>query len=94
MKAAGQTRQPGVMVSSTFYDLQQQREDLRRFIQNELGYRALLSEHSSFPVNPAINTIDNCRERVRRDADVLILVIGGRYGSVVDESAPSFTNLE
>ncbi len=82
------------MVSSTFYDLRQIREDLRRFLQDELGYRPLLSEHSSFPLSPDANTIDNCRERVEQDADIFVLVIGGRYGTIDDETSKSVTNLE
>ena len=35
---------PAVMVSSTFYDLRQIRADLMDFIQDDLGYRPLLSE--------------------------------------------------
>ena len=53
------THPPGVMISSTFYDLRQVRDDLRRFLEEELGHRPLLSEHASFPVNPEISTIDN-----------------------------------
>ena len=87
-------RPPGVMVSSTFYDLKQHREDLRRFIGDELGYRPLLSEHPSFPIDPDVPTVENCRQRVERDADVLVLVVGGRYGSIDDHSARSVTNLE
>ena len=85
---------PGILVSSTFYDLKQQRENLRRFVQDELGYRPLLSEHPSFPINPDVSTIENCRERVTRDADSLVLVVGRRYGSIDDRSAKSVTNLE
>jgi len=85
---------PGVMVSSTFYDLSQVRDDLRRFLQDELGYRPILAEHRSFPINPDIDAVENCRERVERDADVLVLVIGGRYGSIDQTSAKSVTNLE
>jgi hypothetical protein len=85
---------PGVMVSSTFYDLKQHRNDLRRFIADDLGYRALLSEHPSFPIDPDLTTIENCRARVKQDADVLVLVIGRRYGSIDDRSARSVTNLE
>ena len=87
-------RPPGVMVSSTFYDLKQHREVLRRFLQDELGYRPLLSEHPSFPINPDMASIPNCRERVQRDTDVLVLVVGRRYGSLDDHSAKSVTNLE
>jgi hypothetical protein len=82
------------MVSSTFFDLQQVRADLLDFIQGQAGYQPLLSEQSSFPVDADLDTIENCRRRVERDADLLILVIGGRYGSIGDKSARSVTNLE
>jgi hypothetical protein len=82
------------MVSSTFYDLRQIRIDLDRFIANELGYIALLSELSSFPVDPDLDTIENCRARVEKDADILVLVIGGRYGSIEDKTEKSITNIE
>src|SRR5215217_3451872 len=71
---------PTVMVSSTFYDLGQVRSDLLDFLQDGLGYGPLLSEFSSFPVE--------------QNADVLVLIIGGRYGSVDSESGKSITNLE
>ena len=85
---------PKVMVSSTFYDLRQIRADLARFIGDELGYIALLSELPSFPVNPDLDTVANCRARVEQDADIFILVIGGRYGSIDDKTDASVTNLE
>ena len=86
-------RLPCVMVSSTFYDLRQIRDDLRQFIEG-LGYRPLLSEHYSFPIDPDATTIENCRRRVEQDADVLVLVIGGRYGSIDATPNTSVTNLE
>ena len=82
------------MVSSTFYDLKQVRRDLASFLGDELGYQALLSELPSFPVNPDLDTIENCSRRVRDDADVLVLVVGGRYGSIDDRTAKSVTNIE
>lgn len=85
---------PGVMVSSTFYDLHQIRKDLQGFIEKDLGYRSLLSEFPSFPVDPDADTIENCRQRVEKSADILILIIGGRYGYVDSQSAKSITNLE
>ena len=85
---------PAVMVSSTFYDLSQVREDLREFLQDEVGYRPLLSEHPSFPIDPDADTIENCRRRVEQDADVLVLIVGGRYGYVDQASDKSVTNLE
>lgn len=88
------SRPPTVMVSSTFYDLRHVRADLRHFIGDELGLTPLLSELPSFPVDPDLNTIENCRARVEKDADIMVLVIGGRYGSVDLDSDRSVTNLE
>jgi Domain of unknown function (DUF4062) len=85
---------PAVIVSSTFYDLRQIRADLAGFITDELGYIALLSELPSFPVNPDLDTVANCRARVEEDADIFVLVIGGRYGSIDDKTNTSITNLE
>ena len=82
------------MVSSTFYDLRQIRVDLARFISDDLGYIPLLSELPSFPVDPDLDTVENCRARVQKDADILILMIGGRYGSIDDKTERSITNLE
>ena len=87
-------RTPTVMVSSTFYDLSQIRKDLYGFIANELGYEPLLSEHKSFPIDPGLDTVENCRRRVEEQADILILVVGTRYGSIDDKTDKSITNLE
>ena len=87
------SRPPCVMISSTFYDLRQIRDDLRQFIEG-VGYRPLLSEHASFPIDPDATTIENCRRRVEQDADILVLVIGGRYGSIDATPNKSVTNLE
>jgi Domain of unknown function (DUF4062) len=88
------TKLPGVFISSTFYDLKQVRADLAEFIDGQLGYIFLASEHPSFPVNPDADAIENCRRRVEEDADIFVLVIGTRYGSVPPEATTSVTNLE
>ena len=85
---------PRVFVSSTYYDLKQVRSDLRRFIEDDLGYTALLSEYDSFPVDPDASTIENCMRRVRDDTDVLVLIIGSRHGFVPDGNARSIVNME
>lgn len=87
-------RLPTIFLSSTFFDLQQVRADIVDFVQEDLGYRCLASERNSFPIDPDADTIENCKRRVEQDADALILVIGGRYGSVVPVSEKSVTNLE
>lgn len=88
------SRVPHLFLSSTFFDLQQVRATLAEFVEHDLGYRLLASEHKSFPVDPSVDTIENCRRRVQDDADALILIIGGRYGTVLPSSDRSVTNLE
>ena len=85
---------PSIMVSSTFYDLRQIRVDLTHFIMEGLGYKPLVSELPSFPIDPDLNTIENCRARVEKNADIMVLVVGGRYGSIDNETEKSITNLE
>jgi hypothetical protein len=84
---------PRVFISLTFYDLQQIREGLRRFL-DDLGYQPLLSEHRSFPVDPAESTVENCKLQVEREADIFILIVGRRYGSLDAVTLRSVTNLE
>ena len=70
---------PRVFVSSTFYDLRQVREDLDRFISG-MGYEAVLHESGDIaygkdspPEGYVHREIEMC--------DILICVIGGRYGT-------------
>ena len=81
------------MISSTVYDLKLVRSELHEFIEN-MGYISLISESNTFPVDPKIKTVDNCWKKVELHADILILIIGGRYGSIDLESGKSITNLE
>src|SRR5574340_1093469 len=81
---------PSVFVSSTCYDLRQVRADLHSYLENA-GLDPVLSEFPSFPVDPACPTITNCRKAVENRADILVLIIGGRYGST-DDQGRSITN--
>ncbi len=84
---------PRVFVSSTFYDLKQVREDLDRFISG-LGYEAILHEEGDVaygkdrpPEGYVHREIEMC--------DILICVIGGRYGTESQEQpGSSITELE
>lgn len=84
---------PTIFLSSTCYDLRQIRTDLKNFFEKELGFDILLSEFNSFPITPDNNTIDNCTQAVKEYADMLVLIVGGRYGYRT-ESGKSITNLE
>lgn len=81
-----------IFVSSTFFDLSQVREDIRSTIM-QLGHEPLLNEYPSFPVNPSLDTIENCKKAVR-SSDFLVLIIGGRRGSLDPASGKSITNIE
>lgn len=83
---------PTVFLSSTCYDLAQVRQDLRIFIDG-LGMNPVLSEFNSFPVDPNLDAVANCVASVKNMADVFVLIVGGRYGSVT-ESGKSVTNVE
>ena len=78
---------PRVFVSSTFYDLRQVREDLDRFISG-IGYEAVLFEAGDVaygkdgpPEGYVHREIELC--------DMLICVIGGRYGTESQEQPGS-----
>lgn len=81
-----------IFVSSTYYDLSQVRANLFDFIQS-LGHTPFLSEFDSFPITPGNNTIENCIDNVRNHADLMILIIGNRYGYQTDKGK-SITNTE
>jgi hypothetical protein len=87
-------RVPNVFLSSTFYDLRQVRADLTEFLERDIGYRVLASELGSFPVDANADTLENCRRRVEDTADMLVLVVGGRYGAIPPGQAKSVTNIE
>jgi hypothetical protein len=80
-----------VFISSTCYDLKQIRKDLSEFIST-LGYQPIMSELDPFPVDPNVDTISNCIRNVEV-ADLFVLIIGGRYGYVLD-NGKSITNME
>ena len=86
-------RPPNVFVSSTMYDLSELRAQLRQFVDG-LGWRAVMSEHDSFPIDPDQTTVENSRQNVRENADIYVMVVGARYGSIDTEADKSVTNLE
>jgi hypothetical protein len=83
---------PSIFVSSTCYDLGQVRLNIKSLIEG-LGLTPVLSEHGSFPVNVSSDTISNCLENVQNKADILFLIVGGRYGFQTS-NGKSVTNLE
>lgn len=82
-----------IFVSSTCYDLRALREHLRAEIVS-LGHDPVLSEFPSFPVSPDLTSVDNCRRVVRERADVFVLIVGGRRGSLDPDTERSVVNVE
>jgi hypothetical protein len=69
---------PKVFVSSTCYDLNIVRSELRSFIAG-LGYDPQLSEYSDLLYDPRQHTHASCVQEVG-SCDLLVLIIGSRYG--------------
>lgn len=81
-----------IFVSSTCFDLSQVRDDIRQCIL-DIGHIPVLSELKDFPVDTRLTNAENCINAVNDEADILVLIIGNRYGSVL-ESGKSITNTE
>lgn len=81
-----------VFVSSTCYDLSQIRNDIKQCIL-DLGHNPMLSELKDFPIDTRLTSSENCINAVKNEADIFILIIGNKYGSVL-ESGKSITNSE
>lgn len=82
-----------IFISSTCKDLHQDRLVLKNGIEN-LGHNVILSESFTFPIEPTKNTIDNCIDIVRNEADILILLIKDNYGCIVPRTGRSITHME
>jgi len=82
-----------IFVSSTCFDLEQIREDLRKGI-TEMGHEPVLSELPSFSVLPDLDTLSNCKRNVKENCDIFILIIGGKRGSIDSMSQKSIINIE
>ncbi len=78
---------PRVFVSSTAYDLGLLRGQLRSFVA-ELGFSPVLSDFADVLYDPRTHTHTSCVKEVPR-CDLLVLIIGSRFGSeaIVDAIA-------
>ena len=82
-----------LFVSSTCYDLKSLREHLRSEVES-WGHDPVLSEYPSFPVSPELSTVENCKRVVRERADLLVLIVGGKRGSLDPLTRESVVNSE
>lgn len=70
---------PRVFVSSTYYDLKHIRASLDIFVDS-LGYEPVLSEKGDIAYTHD-RALDESCYREAENADVFVLIVGGRYGS-------------
>lgn len=70
---------PRLFVSSTCYDLQEIRFQLRNFIQ-DFGYDAVMSEFDDIFYSYESHVQDSCLEEISK-CQLFILVVGNNYGS-------------
>lgn len=83
---------PQVFISSTFYDLKVVRDDLARAMK-ELGYETIRHEVGAIPYTRGDKLESSCYREVQ-NCDILVCIIGGRYGSGSTVSSGSITQNE
>jgi hypothetical protein len=59
-----------------------------------MGHIPVMSEFTSFRVDPRLETVENCRNNVEQNADLFVLIIGGKRGSLDTTAHKSIVNLE
>lgn len=70
---------PRIFVSSTYYDMKHIRSSLELFI-DQMGFEPILSEKGHITYSPGIPLDESCYRELE-NADIFIMIIGGRYGS-------------
>lgn len=78
---------PRIFVSSTYYDLKHIRASLNSFI-GSLGFEPVISEKGNIAYDPQLPLDESCY-REAAGCDVLLLIIGGRYGSEAGQDSTS-----
>lgn len=83
---------PRVFISSTFYDLRVVRNDLERFVK-ELGYEPVLFESGHVPYGKDDALEEYCYREIN-GCDIVITIIGGKYGTQSQDQKNSITQKE
>ncbi|NWC00821.1 DUF4062 domain-containing protein [Pseudomonas gingeri] len=83
---------PRIFVSSTYFDLKNIRADLERFIKSQ-GYDPILNERGHIPYGNKEKLEEYCYKEIQL-TDILISVIGGRFGSQSKSEPHSISNTE
>ena len=70
---------PRVFISSTYYDLQHVRNDLRIFIQG-LGYEAVMHDKGNIPYTQEVSLEESCYNELDT-CDIVVCIIGNKFGT-------------
>lgn len=70
---------PRIFISSTFYDLKYIREDLSNFVRQH-DYEPIMFENGDIGYTPGKTLDKSCYDSMK-NSDMVILIIGGEYGS-------------
>jgi hypothetical protein len=83
---------PRIFISSTFFDLRQVRSDIDRFIK-DLGYEGVRNEQGNIPYGKEEKLEEYCYKEIS-NIDILISIIGGRFGSASTHENYSVSQME
>lgn len=83
---------PKIFLSSTYYDLKQIRADIERFVK-EMGYEPVLNEQGNIPYGKEDKLEAYCYKEIN-NVDILVSIIGGRYGSESKYEKHSVSQME
>ncbi len=83
---------PKIFISSTYFDLKQVRADLDRFIHDQ-GYESVLNELGNIPYGKDDKLESYCYKEIN-NVDILVSIIGGRYGSESSVEKNSVSQME
>jgi len=83
---------PRVFISSTYYDLRVIRADLERFLK-ELGYDPVMFERGHIPYGREEALEEYCYREIS-NCDIVVTIIGGKYGSQSRDQKSSITQKE
>lgn len=83
---------PRIFISSTFFDLRHVRSDIDRFI-TEMGYDPIRNEQGNIPYGKEEKLEEYCYKEISH-VDILISIIGGRFGSASTHDDHSVSQME
>ncbi|TON64645.1 DUF4062 domain-containing protein, partial [Vibrio parahaemolyticus] len=83
---------PRIFVSSTYYDLKHIRNSLEVFIDS-FGYESVLYEDGDIPFHHDSPLDVSCYSEIK-NCHILVLIIGGRYGSPASQQLDDNERIE